>query len=189
MAALADQIAWAFRDEEQRGKEDRSGQRLHQIHPAPRGDPAPEGSGRAASRSRKKIIHEERQRQAGDDHDLLHGGHPPADIRRRDLGDIGRRQHTGRADRHAASDAGDHEQQVAFRQALDQRTGQEQHRCDPHHIAPSHLVGERARKERADKAADQQRTDREAQSAHAQTEGCLQPRLRAVDRATVIAEQ
>jgi hypothetical protein len=34
---------------------------------------------------REHVIDDEGQRQAGDDHDLLHAGQPPADRRRRNL--------------------------------------------------------------------------------------------------------
>ena len=51
VAALGHEVARAFRDEEQRDEEDRRRERLHQEHPAPRLDAAPEARGRNARRS------------------------------------------------------------------------------------------------------------------------------------------
>ena len=50
-AALGDEVARAFRDQEKRDEEDRRRDRLHQEHPAPRLDSAPEARRRNAGAS------------------------------------------------------------------------------------------------------------------------------------------
>ena len=186
---LLHQKARAFGNEGQRDQEYGGRQRLHPVHPAPRLISAPPHRGRRTGGAGQIIVHDERGGQAGNDHDLLDGGHPPANIGGRHFGDIDRGQHRSRAYRHAAHEAGDDENDLEMAETLDDRTDQEQDRGQHHHLAPAHGVGQLAGKERADETTDQQRTNRQAQPVFGQVERGLEPFLGAVHRAAVISEQ
>ena len=50
----------------------------------------------------EQIVDQKRGGEAGDDHDLLHGGHASANARRCHFRDVSRGEHTGGAHSHAA---------------------------------------------------------------------------------------
>ena len=137
----------------------------------------------------EEIVHHERGGEPGDDHDLLDGGCAAAHVGRRDLRDIGRREHARRADRHAAADPRDQEQNMGMREALDERAAEKEQGGEHHHVAAAEQVGQSSREEGAYEAADEQGSDGEAEPVLAQPEGSPKTFLGAVDRAAVIAEQ
>ncbi len=187
--AFRHEVTRAFGNEGERNEEDRRGDRLHQEHPAPGRDPAPEGCGRHARGRGEEVIDNERDRQADDDHDLLDAGQPAPDARRSDLRDIGRREDARRAHRHSARKPGDDEQHMRVGQALDQRPAEEQQGSDHHRVAAAHDVRQPSGEEGADEAADQQRPDGEPKSGIAEVERAAQAALSAIHGAAVIAEQ
>ena len=130
--ALGDQVARRLRDR----------QRQHAVDDG-RGRPWPGTStARPPARARasllappaavrEEVVDEQRDEDAGDDRELLQRAQPAADARRRDLGDVGRRDHRGDADAEAADDA---DRRSASRRCrpepVPDRTDEEQHRGD-----------------------------------------------------------
>jgi hypothetical protein len=108
---------------------------------------------------RQRIVRDECAGQAGDDHDLLQAGHPPADACWSDFADVDRRQHAGRADADAAEEPREDEDRRRVGGPGAERTNEEQHCRNQHHAAASDPVGQPPGGERAERAAEQDRAD------------------------------
>ncbi len=91
-SALRDEITRAFGNEEKRNEEDRRRNGLHQVHPPPSLDSAPDAAVDTPARRCEEIVDHECGGEAGDDHDLLDRRQPAANFGGRDFGDVGRRQ-------------------------------------------------------------------------------------------------
>ena len=74
-------------------------------HPLPRLEPEPERRFRRAGRAGDREVAEQGDEDADDDRQLLQRPQAAADFRRRDLGDVGRRDDAGGADADAAENA------------------------------------------------------------------------------------
>ena len=108
--ALGHEETRAFRNEQERNKEERGGQEFHPEHPAPGfKTEQPFIHRRSACGLSDEVVRHEGQEEAADDRDLLDRGETTAILRRRNLGDIGGRHDAGRADGETANDAIDNE--------------------------------------------------------------------------------
>ncbi len=188
LAPARDQIARTLGDQHQGHEEQRRRDHLHPEHPAPRRKPEPERIRGPAGAAGQEIVREERAGEAGDDHDLLHAREPPAQMRRRDLTDVGRGEHAGGADAHAGREARDDHHQRRAGGTGRQRAGDEQQRRDQQHVAPTPDIGQPAGAVGTERASGQQRAHGDAESAWRQAERAAQSILRAVDDSAVVAE-
>ena len=188
IAPLGDQVARAFRDEEQGDEVDAGRNDLHPEHPAPGGEAQPERGRRPAGRRRQGVVGHEGPGQTKDDHDLLDAGKATADGGRRDLGNVGRGQDAGGTDAEPAYEAGQDEVDGGVGRAGPKRADQEGHGRQQHHPATADQVGQPPRDEGTDGAAQQNGGDVHPRTERRQIERGFQPVLGAVDDARVIAE-
>ena len=117
-----------------------------------------------------EVVHEIDEVDADDDGDLLQGDEQPARRRRRDLGDVHRRQHRGHADRGAAHQAVEDEErqrigtvraETELRKARADRGHEEQHARHQEAGAAAPAGGDRACDRSAEHAAQKRAADRE----------------------------
>ena len=123
--ALEHEAARRFRNEEQQQHEDAGRNGAAGQHPAPAFGVHPVRV-TVAAELLDEVVHEVRHRDAADDRDLLVGHQRAALGRRRDLGDVHRREHRGEADAHAAEEAmadevGDHVAEVDVRSVVEKQ--------------------------------------------------------------------
>ena len=166
VAALRDEIARAFRDEDTSAtRKIAAGMACIRYIQRHASSPSQKWAVDTPARRGQEIIDQERGGQAGDDHDLLDRRHPAANARRRDLGNVGRRKHARRADRHAAADSRDDEDACgSWRQPWTSAPIRNSTAASIITLRRPIHVGEAAGEEGADEAADQQRCDGEAEA-------------------------
>jgi hypothetical protein len=143
----------------------------------------------AAGRTGQPRVAHQCSEDAEHDGQLLQRTEPAAHGGRRDLRDIGRRDHRGHAHADAAHQAPEHQQAHAIHQARTQRTQGQQYRGDLHRADAADAVGERTGVPRAGSGAEQR-------TRHGETDvGRIQPEVtaygidRAVDHGGIEAKQ
>ena len=117
-----------------------------------------------------EVVDERGGRDAADDRDLVDRYQAPAQMGRRDLGDIHRRRDGRDADAHAADEAEeDEEANVVGQRRAEGRDEEHQRREEHRQLAPE-AVGDRADEQHARGAADEHATGRPALHEIAQAE-------------------
>ena len=188
IAPLGDQVARAFRDEEQGDEVDAGRNDLHPEHPAPGGEAQPERGRRPAGRRRQGVVGDEGPGQTKDDHDLLDAGKATADGGRRDFRDVGWSQDTGRADAQAAHKPSQNELDRGIGCAGPYCADQKGDGRQQHHLATTDQIGEPTGDEGSGRATQQDGTDVHPRTERRQIERGFQPVLGAVDDSGVISE-
>ena len=176
----------AFRNEQERNKEERGGQEFHPEHPAPGfKTEQPFIHRRSAGGLGNEVVRHEGQEETADDRDLLDRGETTAILRRRNLGDIGGRHDAGRADGETANDAIDNEFRRRTGNARAPGGNDEAGGGNNHHGAAAECIGQGARQRRADRATQQHGRDVEARPDILRIEGNPQAVNGSVDHARV----
>jgi hypothetical protein len=165
-AAFHDEPARALRHEEETDEVEHRRQRLQSEHPPPRVLAEGQGLGPARVRlpqSQDQVVREEGDGDPDDDVQLVERDHAPAHVRRRELGDIHRRDDQRRTHGQAAEHPRCDEQRVGRGQrrshggdAIENGRGEE-------NGAPSEPVAERSRDHHPQRRGQRQRAHRPAE--------------------------
>ncbi len=132
---------------------DHGGHGAGEEHPAPGLDAEPERLVRAARGVGKDGVGEQGGEDTGGDGQLLQRREPAADVPRRDLGDVGRRDHRREADAQAAHQAPEDQVPDAEREAGPDGADQEEDGAELHGgdaaVAVGHLARQDTRRRRS----------------------------------------
>ena len=144
---------------------------------------------RTAGSACHKVVADERQEKPGDDGDLLDRGKCSAITGWRHFTDVGRREHTRRADGQSAQHTVEDELDGAARSARSPGADNKTQGRDAHDRASPEAIGHAPREKSADRTAEQHRRDVESCAYFVGVERGLQAIHGAVNDAGVEAEE
>jgi hypothetical protein len=183
------QIARRFRDDRSKAAIDGGRNGRGNEHPAPGLEVQPQPLSGAARGSSQPIVTQQRDQNAGDDRELLQRAEASAIGGRRDLRDIGRRDHARGSNGRAAEETEQAQGVDIPGEAGADRACEENHRRDFHHDNAAVALGKRARKPGSERRAEQGAGHREAEQPGGRAGPVLDGIDRAIDDGSVEAEQ